>query len=111
MKANLHPKYMETTVTCACGNTFKVGGTVAQLHVDVCAKCHPFFTGTQKFVDTLGRVDKFIAKRKAAAGYVKKSKKGQKQEDTNPKSLKEMLEVKKAAEAAQSASVAKTAKA
>lgn len=96
MKANLHPTYQPMAVNCACGNTFTVGGTSKTLHVDVCNKCHPFFTGTQKFLDTMGRVDKFIAKRQAASGYVKKGK-NKDQADTNPKSLKEMLESKKAA--------------
>lgn len=96
MKSNIHPDYAQVTITCACGNSFQVGGTVKDLHVDVCSKCHPFFTGTQKFLDTLGRVDKFIAKRTAAQGYVKKGKKAQ-NEAVSPKSLKEMLETKKAA--------------
>ena len=59
MKANIHPDYVEATVTCACGNTFKVGSTKAQLKVDVCSKCHPFFTGTQRILDTAGRVERF----------------------------------------------------
>ena len=86
-------------VSCACGNTFTVGGTSATFHVDVCNKCHPFFTGTQKFLDTMGRVDKFIAKRQAASGYVKKNKKDE-TVDTAPKSLKDMLEAKKAVKTA-----------
>ena len=102
MKSNIHPDYTQVTVTCACGNTFNVGGTIKDLHVDVCSKCHPFFTGTQKFLDTLGRVDKFIAKRQAASGYVKKGSK-KIQEDVTAKSLKEMLEIKKAAEASKAA--------
>jgi len=59
MKANIHPDYVEATVICACGNTFKVGSTKAQLKVDVCSKCHPFFTGTQRILDTAGRVERF----------------------------------------------------
>lgn len=98
MKQNLHPEYKETKVTCACGNVFTVGGTSEALHVDVCDKCHPFFTGTQRFIDSMGRVDKFIAKRQAAVGYVKKGK-DKKESDTTPKTLKEMLEAKKKAEA------------
>jgi len=94
MKQNLHPQYNDMTVTCACGNSFVVGGTSKTLHVDVCSKCHPFFTGTQKFLDTLGRVDKFLAKRQAASGYAPKNKKSSK-EDKEVKSLKEMLEVNK----------------
>jgi large subunit ribosomal protein L31 len=59
MKANIHPDYVEATVTCACGNTFKVGSTKSQLKVDVCSKCHPFYTGTQRILDTAGRVERF----------------------------------------------------
>jgi large subunit ribosomal protein L31 len=59
MKTNIHPDYVEATVTCACGNTFKVGSTKSQLKVDVCSKCHPFFTGQQRILDTAGRVERF----------------------------------------------------
>jgi large subunit ribosomal protein L31 len=59
MKTNIHPDYVEATVTCACGNTFQVGSTKAQLKVDVCSKCHPFFTGQQRILDTAGRVERF----------------------------------------------------
>jgi large subunit ribosomal protein L31 len=60
MKANIHPTWNETTkVTCACGNTFTTGSVLPEIRVEICAKCHPFFTGQQKFVDTLGQVDKF----------------------------------------------------
>ena len=61
MKADIHPKYHEVTVTCACGATFKTGTTKEGdvLKVDICSSCHPFFTGKQKLVDTGGRVDKF----------------------------------------------------
>jgi large subunit ribosomal protein L31 len=59
MKAKLHPNYTEATVTCACGNSFKVGSTKKLLKVDVCAKCHPFYTGQQRILDTAGRVERF----------------------------------------------------
>ena len=59
MKAKIHPDYVEATVTCACGNTFKVGSTKAQLKVDVCSNCHPLFTGQQRILDTAGRVERF----------------------------------------------------
>lgn len=63
MKANIHPQwYPEATVTCACGNTFTTGSTVPAIRVEMCSACHPFFTGQQKFVDTLGQVDRFIKK-------------------------------------------------
>ena len=60
MKKKIHPKFYETTVTCACGNTFVSGSTKKDLHVDVCSQCHPFFTGVQKIVDTTGRLDRFM---------------------------------------------------
>ena len=59
MKKNIHPNYVEATVTCACGNTFKTKSTKSEINVEVCSKCHPFFTGKQKLVDTGGRVDRF----------------------------------------------------
>ena len=63
MKPEIHPKYAEISVTCSCGNTFKTRSTAARdLHLDVCSKCHPFFTGQQKIMDTAGRVDKFRRK-------------------------------------------------
>ncbi len=63
MKPDIHPAYQEITVTCSCGESFKTGSTLGHdLHIDVCSKCHPFFTGKQKIVDTAGRVDKFRQK-------------------------------------------------
>jgi large subunit ribosomal protein L31 len=61
MKAEIHPEYVETTVTCSCGNTFKTRSTVknGQMHAEICNQCHPFFTGKQKILDTAGRVSKF----------------------------------------------------
>ena len=59
MKENIHPKYFEATVTCGCGNTFKTGSTKKELRVDVCSKCHPFFTGRQRDVKAGGRIEKF----------------------------------------------------
>ncbi|CAH9014381.1 50S ribosomal protein L31 [Candidatus Nitrosacidococcus sp. I8] len=60
MKKNIHPKYNKVAVTCSCGNTFTTGSTKeGELHIEVCSSCHPFYTGTQKLVDTAGRVDKF----------------------------------------------------
>ncbi|MBI1871981.1 50S ribosomal protein L31 [Candidatus Collierbacteria bacterium] len=97
MKSKLHPTYHQATVTCACGNTFTTGSTVQDLRVDICSKCHPFFTGEQRFIDTLGRVDKFMAKR-AGATVVAKGKTGKKLTATKPEkvlSLREMLTVTK----------------
>ena len=63
MKADIHPDYKEITVNCSCGNTFQTRSTMGKpLHVEVCAACHPFYTGTQKIVDTAGRIEKFNQK-------------------------------------------------
>ncbi len=62
MKANTHPEYHRAQVTCACGESFEVGSTRESLKVEICSKCHPFFTGKQKFVDTGGRVERFKRK-------------------------------------------------
>ena len=60
MKQEIHPKYNEVTVTCACGNSFQTRSTIGEeLHIEICSECHPFFTGKQKLVDTAGRVDRF----------------------------------------------------
>lgn len=59
MKIGIHPEYTETTITCACGAVYKTRSTVPDIRIGICAACHPFFTGTQKFVDTAGRIDKF----------------------------------------------------
>ena len=59
MKEGLHPNYQETEVKCACGTVYKTSSTKADMHVDICSNCHPFFTGKQKLVDTGGRVDRF----------------------------------------------------
>ncbi len=63
MKKGIHPEYYpEAIVKCACGNTFKVGSTRPEIRVEVCSKCHPFYTGEAKFVDTEGRIEKFLKK-------------------------------------------------
>lgn len=62
MKANLHPIYESLTAQCACGNTFETRSTSKSVHVEVCSKCHPYFTGKQRLLDTAGRVDRFRRK-------------------------------------------------
>ena len=62
MKEAIHPKIMETTVTCGCGETFVTRSTKSKIHVEVCSKCHPFYTGKQKLVDAAGRVERFRQK-------------------------------------------------
>lgn len=92
MKRNIHPKwYPNAKITCACGHTFTIGSTKQELRVEVCSACHPFFTGQMKYLDTVGRVEKFQAKRKAAAKAIKKKGEKEKKEKTRPESLKEML--------------------
>ena len=59
MKENLHPKYEATTIRCACGNVIETRSTSQDIRVEICSKCHPFYTGKQKLVDTGGRVDRF----------------------------------------------------
>jgi len=67
MKKGIHPKYYkEAKVRCACGNEFVVGATVPEIRVEICSKCHPFYTGKEKIVDTARRVEKFERKRKMA---------------------------------------------
>jgi large subunit ribosomal protein L31 len=77
VKPGIHPVYQEAKVRCACGNEFTVGSTQKEIRLDICSKCHPFFTGKQKFVDTAGRVDKYFRKygEEAQRKYKKKKKK------------------------------------
>ncbi len=62
MKADIHPKYSNTTIKCACGNVLEIGSTKSNIRVEICSKCHPFFTGKQKLVDTAGRIERFRRK-------------------------------------------------
>jgi large subunit ribosomal protein L31 len=62
LKEKIHPKYFETTVTCACGSVIKTRSTMKDIRVEICSACHPFFTGKQKLVDTAGRVERFRRK-------------------------------------------------
>ena len=71
MKQGIHPKYFaNATVVCACGNTWHTGSTVEKIHTDVCSKCHPFYTGEQRIVDTEGQVDRFYKKLQARQEYL-----------------------------------------
>lgn len=100
MKAQGHPTYYDdAVVTCACGNSFTVGSTKQKITVEICAKCHPFFTGEMRFLDTMGRLERFQQKQAATAGHAYMSKKQklalkkkqeQEAEAATPKSLKEM---------------------
>lgn len=78
MKPDIHPQYVETQVTCACGNTFTTRSTAksGQIHVETCNVCHPFYTGKQRVLDTAGRVAKFQQKYAKAAAKSKSGKSG-----------------------------------
>jgi len=105
MKAKIHPQwYPKAKIRCTCGNQFTAGSTKPKIKVEICSACHPFFTGESKYIDTLGRVEKFEQKRKSIAGkkYLKKSDrkrlKAERQkeiEKKRPKSFKEALQGKK----------------
>ncbi|MBI5787198.1 MAG: 50S ribosomal protein L31 [Candidatus Niyogibacteria bacterium] len=76
MKKDIHPKYFENAVIkCACGKAYKVGSTKENIEVEICANCHPFYTGKEKLIDAAGRVEKFKAKREKAAKAPVKAKK------------------------------------
>jgi large subunit ribosomal protein L31 len=68
MKADIHPKYVDCQVTCGCGNSFRTRATVKELRIEICSQCHPFYSGKQKFVDSAGRVDRFVKKYGLARG-------------------------------------------
>lgn len=101
MQKELHPQYFpNATITCSCGNVIQVGSTIEHGKTELCAACHPFYTGTQKLVDTAGRVDKFRArmakgeeekKKKAAQKEAQKTAKAQKEEEKESKKAKKKL--------------------
>ena len=94
MKKGIHPNWThQAQVTCSCGHTFTVGSTKDTLEVDICSKCHPFFTGEMKFVDRQGRVDKFMKKMQAAKVAQAKTnkKKTSKKSDGDTKTYKDVL--------------------
>lgn len=99
-KKDIHPKYYPNAkVTCACGNTFTTGSTQPEIRIEICHKCHPFYTGEERLVDTAGQVEKFERKRKKAKEEQKveskkqeKKKAKEKKQKTRPRSLKELLD-------------------
>lgn len=95
MKTATHPKYFESAqVVCVCGNKFTVGSTAENIHVELCYKCHPFYTGEQRFVDAASRIQKFQTKQQKANDFkvtVKKKVDEKKKQQDAPKSLREML--------------------
>ncbi|HUD09430.1 MAG TPA: 50S ribosomal protein L31 [Patescibacteria group bacterium] len=93
MKQAIHPQFFENAqVICQCGNTFTIGSTQPVIHVELCDKCHPFYTGEQRFVDTGSRIEKFNKKVVVGQLHVTKKKEKEKQKaDNAPKTLREML--------------------
>ncbi|HLD26624.1 MAG TPA: 50S ribosomal protein L31 [Patescibacteria group bacterium] len=96
MKPVIHPQfYEEVKVMCSCGNSFVTGSTKKDIHVEVCYRCHPLYTGEKRFVDTLGQVGKFQKKQEVAQNYAQKTagkkKKKEIKETHQPKTLKELL--------------------
>lgn len=95
MKVSTHPQYFDQAqVICVCGNKFNIGSTKETIHIELCNKCHPFYTGEQKFVDSASRIQKFQQKQKTAteikATVVKKTEEKRKSQE-GPKSLRDML--------------------
>lgn len=87
MKKEIHPTYFpEATVVCACGNTWKTGSTQETIRTDICSKCHPFYTGEQRIVDTEGQVDRFMKKLQAREDYIadKKAKEDERLSPNRP---------------------------
>jgi large subunit ribosomal protein L31 len=95
MKSAIHPKYFDQAqVICVCGNRFTTGSTQETIHIELCNKCHPFYTGEQRFVDRGSLIQKFQQKQKIASEYKAKHKEKieeKKRKDNGPKSLREML--------------------
>lgn len=92
MKAQIHPQYFDdAVVVCSCGNKFTVGSTKQNIHVELCDKCHPFYTGQQRFVDTASRIERFKMKQQAAQPP-KAKKHEKKEEDQQPQTLRDMLQ-------------------
>jgi large subunit ribosomal protein L31 len=112
MRTGIHPEYVESKVHCSCGNTFITRSTKAELHIELCNKCHPFYTGQQKFVDTGGRVQRFSDKFGGAADTVmaRAIAEKQKRQQSHEESMAKAREVKAAKDAAEAERLAKLPK-
>jgi large subunit ribosomal protein L31 len=91
--------HSDTKVSCACGHSFTTGSTLKEIKIEICSQCHPFFTGQMKYIDTMGRVERFQKLQQAAAAkkYIKKKdrKNVKKKEAVRPVTLKEMIQMEK----------------
>jgi len=88
VKKGIHPEYKETTIVCACGNTVHTRSTKENIHVEICSKCHPFYTGKQKLVDSAGRVERFQKRYEKAEK--EKGKKAASRKEESPKAREEV---------------------
>lgn len=110
MKKDIHPKYGDTVIKCACGNELKTKSTVpGEIHIELCSACHPFFTGKQKFVDTAGRVDKFRARMEAKKNIEKKDPSAKNAKKGQLDNKQKLAEIKKELNAAKPKTVDQTA--
>ena len=107
MKADIHPKYVDCTVTCSCGNTFTTRSTKSEMRIDICNACHPFYTGNQKLIDTGGRVQRFTDRFGSAREAVAAREAAKKAERAAKVAAAE--EARKAAKAAKAAKKAENA--
>lgn len=94
MKEKIHPEYKETTITCACGEVIHTRSTKQNIKIEICSKCHPFFTGRQKLIDSAGRVEKFKKRYAKKSGAPSKKKASARKQEEN-KTIAEKLEDKK----------------
>lgn len=97
MKKDIHPKYFENTkVTCSCGAAFEIGSTIPELKVEICSNCHPVYTGKKKFIDTAGRLERFMAKMEKSKKMQEEISKREKSKTTKPdEKTSEAKEIKK----------------
>ncbi len=103
MKTAIHPKYVEATVSCACGNTFTTRSTRTSIRTDLCSVCHPFYTGEQRIVDSAGQVERFIKRMESAAAAGPRTSKRQQRLNARAETLRAETERVRQAAAATSA--------
>lgn len=107
MKNDIHPKYKQLTITCVCGNTIETGSVKDAIKVEICNACHPFYAGTQKIVDTEGRVDRFKKRYSEQPAQVKSAKKIKMEQKLKEEAAKKALEEQKEKEKREASKKAK----
>ena len=98
MKPSIHPNYIESTVTCSCGNVFTTRSTRPQLRTDLCSVCHPFYTGEQRIVDSAGQVERFTRRMEAAAANAGQKSKRQRRLEARQQDSPEVTDAEEGAE-------------